>query len=169
MNVTLSIVSYEDKSILFNLMQLYRYDSSEFDDHVLSPHGLYLYKYLDHQWTEDYRRPFVVKVDGEIAGFALVSLDVPKNFTKLSSANKTNVITEFFIMRKFRGKGVGKQVAFSLFDQFKGVWEVRQTITNKPANTFWKKVISEYTNGSTYQEEIIENESWKGPVMVFQS
>ncbi|MCP1156813.1 GNAT family N-acetyltransferase [Bacillus infantis] len=169
MNVTLLLCPYEDKAVLSNLIQLYRYDSSEFDGHVLSQHGLYSYKYLDHQWTEEYRRPFIVKVDGEIAGFVLVILDVPREFTKLSNEKKTNVISDFFIMRKFRGRGIGRHVAFSIFEQFKGVWEVRQTSENKPAYAFWKKVIAEFTIDSSYQEEILESNLWKGPVMVFQS
>lgn len=169
MNVTLSIVPYEDKVVLSNLIQLYRYDSSEFDDHKLGQHGLYLYKYLDHQWTEDYRRPFLVRVDGEIAGFVLVILEVPREFTKLSNAEKTNIVSDFFIMRKFRRKGIGKHVAFSIFEQFKGVWEVKQTYANKPAYAFWKKVISEFIKEAPYKEEMLENELWNGPVMVFQS
>ena len=84
MDIQITDVPYEDKTILYNLIQLYRYDSSEFDGHVLNEHGFYLYKYLDNQWTEDYRRPFIVKVDGEIAGFVFVILDVPKEFTVLS-------------------------------------------------------------------------------------
>nr|WP_216855259.1 hypothetical protein [Paenibacillus alba] len=62
----MTLVPYEEKSVLYNLIQLYRYDSSEFDGHVLNHHGMYLYKYFDHQWTDEYRRPFIVKVDGEI-------------------------------------------------------------------------------------------------------
>lgn len=84
MNSELTLVPYKDKSILYNLIQFYRYDSSEYDGNALNEHGHYLYKYLDHQWTDDYRRPFIVKVEGEIAGFALVMLDVPKHFTKLA-------------------------------------------------------------------------------------
>lgn len=64
-------IDYEDKHVLHNLMQLYRYDSSEFDGHELNIHGLYLYKYIDHQWTDTYRRPLMIKVNGELAGFAL--------------------------------------------------------------------------------------------------
>lgn len=169
MNVTLSIIPYEDKIVLSNLIQLYRYDSSEFDGHVLGQHGLYLYKYLDHQWTDDYRRPMIVKVNGEIAGFVLIILDVPRDFAKLSTADKTNVISDFFIMRRFRRKGIGKQVAFSVFEQYKGVWEIRQTYENKPAYAFWKRVITEYAKGNSYQEEMLESERWNGPVIVFHS
>ncbi|NIK75523.1 putative acetyltransferase [Paenibacillus castaneae] len=167
--IDLCLVPYEEKTVLSNLIQLYRYDSSEFDGHVLTDHGFYLYKYLDHQWTDEYRRPFIVKVDGEIAGFALVSLDVPKQNMKLSSAEKTNTIGDFFIMRKYRRKGVGKEVAESLFDQFRGTWEIRQTIGNKNAYAFWKKIITNYKSDNSYQEKLIQNESWNGPVFVFQS
>jgi predicted acetyltransferase len=161
-------IPYEDKIVLQNLIQLYRYDSSEFDGHVLTQHGSYLYKYLDHQWTEGYRRPLIVKVDGEIAGFVFVNLGVPKEYVKVSNATKTNVISDFFIMRKFRRKGYGLQTAFSIFDKFPGAWEIRQTKTNIPANSFWKKLIHEYTNGF-YKEVIMDCEKWKGPVQIFKS
>ncbi|MBB4824536.1 putative acetyltransferase [Sporosarcina luteola] len=158
MEITLSLLPYEDKTVLYHLIQLYRYDSSEFDGHALNKHGIYSYKYLDHQWTEEYRRPFLIEVNGEIAGFALIILDVPGEYTKLSSAAKTNVISDFFIMRKFRQKGVGKKVAFSLFDQFKGVWEIKQTLSNKDAYIFWKKVITEYTNDTFLDEKVLQDE-----------
>lgn len=169
MNIDLSLIPYEDKTILYHLMQLYRYDSSEFDGHILNKHGLYLYKYLDHQWTDDYRRPFIVRVDEEIAGFALVSLDVPREYMKLSTEEVTNTINDFFIMRKYRRQGVGKKVAVSLFEQFSGTWEVRQTFANKNAYEFWKCVISGFKGEGTYQECMIQDGSWTGPVFVFQT
>ncbi|WP_251572706.1 hypothetical protein [Paenibacillus sp. MER TA 81-3] len=43
-------IPYKDKPVLQNLLQLYRYDSSEFDGHD---------KYLDHQRTDEYRHPFL--------------------------------------------------------------------------------------------------------------
>lgn len=169
MNIDLSLVPYEEKTVLYNLIQLYRYDSSEFDGHVLNKHGFYLYKYLDHQWTDEYRRPFIIKVDGEIAGFVLVSLDVPKEYMKLSSAEITNTISDFFIMRKYRRRGVGNAVASLLFEQFRGTWEIRQTFANKNAYEFWKNVITKFKGLGSYQEETIQDERWNGPVFVFQS
>lgn len=160
-------VANEDKVILHNLIQFYRYDSSEFDGHVLNKHGVYQYKYLDHQWTNDYRHPHFVKVNGEIAGFALVLKGVPKEYVKHSVAMETHVISDFFIMRKFRNKGYGRQAAFAVFDLFPGAWEVKQTSTNVYANRFWNKVIHDYTNGS-YTEVILNNEKWDGPVQVFE-
>ena len=132
-----------DKIILSNLLQLYLYDFSEFKDFPLNEHGLYSYKYLDHQWTDDFRRPLIVKVDDEIAGSALLMIDVSTDITVFSQAKKTNVISEFFIMKKFRRKGIGKQLALYLFDEYEGIWEVRQTYGNRPAYSFWKTAISD--------------------------
>lgn len=169
MNIEIKLVPYEEKSVLYNLIQLYRYDSSEFDGHVLNNHGLYQYKYFDHQWTDEYRRPFLVRVDGEIAGFVLISLDVPKEYMKLSTAEKKNLVSDFFIMRKYRRKGVGRNVAYSLFEQFIGTWEIRQTSANKTAYDFWKQVITKYKENNFYQEKILQDEKWNGPVFVFDS
>ncbi|HEY8415220.1 MAG TPA: hypothetical protein VIK99_05545, partial [Thermaerobacter sp.] len=49
-------VAYEDKSVLANLMHLYKYDLSVYDDDPedrdVNAHGLFTYRYLDHYWTE---------------------------------------------------------------------------------------------------------------------
>ncbi|WP_152396930.1 GNAT family N-acetyltransferase [Paenibacillus guangzhouensis] len=164
----ISAIPYEDKTLLHQLIQFYRYDSSEFDGHALTSHGLYLYKYLDHQWTDNYRRPLIFRVDRELAGFALVALGVPKEFVKLSEAELTNTINDFFIMRKFRGQGYGRQAACAIFDQFPGAWEVRQTAANIPANRFWNRVIGDYTNG-VYIEKVLQEDIWHGPVQIFAS
>lgn len=160
-------IPYEDKSVLQNLIQLYRYDSSEYDGHVLNKYGLYQYKYLDHQWTDEYRRAFFIYKDDELAGFALVTVGVPREFVKLSRAQETNVMSDFFVLRKYRGQGVGKQAAFDIFDKLPSAWEIRQTPKNRPANQFWNKVINEYTNGK-YEEEHL-TVGWDGPVQCFQS
>ncbi|MFH5778839.1 hypothetical protein [Heyndrickxia oleronia] len=47
MDIKISPFLYEDKPILDQLIQLYRYDSSEFDGHCLNAHGRYSYKYLE--------------------------------------------------------------------------------------------------------------------------
>ena len=102
--VEINAIDYEDKHVLHNLMQLYRYDSSEFDGHELSIHGLYLYKYIDHQWTDTYRRPLMIKVNGEIAGFALLMLDVPREFVHVSEASRTNIISDFLLCASIETK-----------------------------------------------------------------
>lgn len=54
---------------------------------------------------------------------------------------------EFFVLRKFRGAGVGERIARQLFDRFRGRWEVQRLARNTPALAFWRKVIGRYTDG----------------------
>ncbi len=115
--------SLDDKPILQRMMELYQYDFSEYDDSDLDSHGTFGYAWLDHYWREQERYPFVAHVDGKLAGFVLVN-----QFTYLP--NSTWSIAEFFIMRKYRRKGIGKTVAFSYLTGFAG--------SGKSIN--WKKI-----------------------------
>lgn len=152
--------SLNDKSVIENMLQLYRYDSSEFDGHELNEHGLFNYNYLDHYWVESERYPFLIRVSRKLAGFALLN----KHSYMIENAL---TIAEFFIMRKFRRQGIGKKTAYMIFDKFPSTWEIRQTKENIVAQTFWKKIIREYTNGNFQEYENSEN--WDGPIQIFQN
>ncbi len=141
MQTELVPASVEDKLIIANLLQLYLYDFSEFAGWAINEHGLYGYRYLDHYWTEPGRYPFLVRVDGELAGFALVR-------TLARGGRQENHIAEFFVMRKFRRTGVGEAAARQLFDRFPGSWSVSQLDQNVAAQRFWRRVIGCYTRGS---------------------
>lgn len=118
--IRLEKVSYEDKAVLRNLLELYMYDFSEFreGDNDVNEHGLYGYKYLDHYWTEPGRHPFLVRVGTKLAGFVLVRT------TRMSDESTCYSTAEFFIMRKYRHQGIGQAVAFQVFDMFPGRWRV---------------------------------------------
>lgn len=152
-----------ERPIIRRLMELYQYDFSEFDGADLGPLGLYDYPYLDHYWVEPERSPFLVRVEGKLAGLVLVS-----RYNYLTGARDCWAMAEFFIMRKYRHQGIGEHVARSIFDQFPGAWQVGQIIENQPAISFWRKVISRYTLGD-YQEHSLDNDHWHGPVQAFVS
>lgn len=151
-----------DKPVLRNLMELCQHDYSEYDGANVDEHGLFGYKYLDNYWTEPERFPFVVRVSGKLAGFVLVrTVDSPNQGT-------THAIAEFFVMRKYRRQGVGRQVAWQIFDMFPGQWSLYQEEDNLPAQSFWRRVIAEYTQGA-YTDEYLQTEEWHGPCQRFRS
>ena len=119
----------EDKSVVRQLMELYLYDFSEFVDADLDPHGYFGYQYLDNYWTEPDRKPFLFRATGKWAGFALVRGGAPHD------------MAEFFVMRKYRRRGVGIVAARDLFARFPGDWQVRQMAANAGATTFWRRAI----------------------------
>lgn len=161
MSIEIQPATVADKLILRHLFQLYLYDFSEFDDAELDAHGLYDYPRIDHYWTEDSRHPYLIRVDDQLAGFALV-----RELDESEADMPTYSIAEFFILRKYRGRGIGKAVAFWLFDRFHGPWYVGQYVTNKPSHIFWRKVIGEYTDG---QFEEVQNIDQPGPAQRFTS
>lgn len=129
--MTVEVVDAEevDRPVLARLMELYRYDFSEFDGAEVGPHGEYGYRYLDHYWTDENRRPFLFKVNGVWAGFALVRVGEPSD------------MAEFFVLRKYRRAGVGGAAAAEVLRRFPGSWTVRQQLTNPEATAFWRAAI----------------------------
>lgn len=157
-NIKVTKVSSEQKETLANLMQFYRYDSSEFnDDEIDSTGKLGLGKYFDAYWLEAERHPFFIQYVDKLIGFALVREISKENYS----------IAEFFVMRKYRRLGFGKQAAFQLFDMFRGKWHIAQEENNIAAQTFWKSIIQEYTNDSF--EESFSLSQPKGPKQIFHS
>lgn len=164
--VTVTLGEVGDKSIFRNLIQLYRYDLSTIEGRDLDAHGLYDYAYLDHYWTPEGRaagrRPFLVRANGQLAGFVLKAAH-----SYLGRTGGHN-IAEFFILRKWRRQGIGRQVAVAIFNQFPGPWEVAQQRDNAAAQAFWRTVIHVYTNGA-FEEIDARPPAWEGPVLCFTS
>ena len=144
-----------DLPVVQNLVRYYIYDLSEVMGWDCPDNGLFggcdsLPEYWEtgnpltdpkYRWPRGRRgHPFIVRVDGKLAGFALIK--------KLDADSATDYdVGEFFILRKYRRKGVGGYVATHLFDKFPGKWQVRQLPANKPAQAFWRRVIRDYTAG----------------------
>jgi predicted acetyltransferase len=134
-----------DRPVLRRLLELYRYDFSEFDGADVGPHGEFGYRYLDHYWTDDNRSPLLFKVDGAWAGFALVRVGEP------------NDMAEFFVLRKYRRSGIGRAAAVEVLRRFPGSWTVRQLLSNPDATSFWRSVIPyQVTEHRTDDEVVME-------------
>jgi predicted acetyltransferase len=66
-------------------------------------------------------------------------------------------MAEFFILRKYRRHGLGRQAAGQLFDMFPGLWTVRQQRTSPAACDFWRRAIPyEYSERLTTDEVVHE-------------
>jgi len=150
MKIDIVAATAEDFAVVSNLFQLYAYDMSEFMGFDVGPAGCFglpqsLRNYWggaagtgEHRWPAQWRGyPFLVRADDNLAGFALVR--------QLSHAAFD--MGEFFVLRKYRRTGLGARVAHEMFDRFPGTWEVRELPPNLAAQAFWRKIISDYTNG----------------------
>ena len=158
MTTILVEATVDDKSIIVRLLQLYMYDFSEYTLDDVNAHAEYVYNRLDYYWTENDRYAFLIKTDGKISGFALVR-------TENKDGSKINSITEYFILRKYRKHGIGKNVAQELFRKFPGNWKVAVLNCNTLGLIFWENVINEITD-SNYEK--IDKKEWPGPMFEFK-
>jgi len=130
----------EQESILANLLELYAYDFSEFKDLELGTDGRFGYSGLAHYWSGPGRHPFLVWVEGKLAGLVLV-----KRGSEVSGNDTVWDVAEFFVLRRYRRRGLGTQIASQVWGQFPGPWEVRVMESNVPARDFWAHAISIFT------------------------
>ena len=107
-------VQEKDKDVIYNLMQLYTYELSFFEDETtnfqLLDNGVFkLSKYIDLYWTEEGRHPYILRCEGKLAGFVL----------ERYNEDGMNEIAEFFVLNKYRKLGAGTFMANELFKKYK--------------------------------------------------
>ena len=175
MEVELVQATDEHLPIVRNLTAYYVYDMSKSVGWDCNDEGVFggcddiaEYWCQAHRETEESERwpegvrgvPFLVRVDSSIAGFAAVKV-IPND------PEPVNDMGEFFILGRFRHRGVGRRVAHSMFARFPGPWQVRQLLLNHPAHAFWRQVISEFAGG--FEEEVVPRRDdqvwWFGEVI----
>jgi predicted acetyltransferase len=110
----------EQESILANLLELYTYDFSEFHDLEIGADGRFGYSSLPLYWSEPGRYPLLSRIDGELAGLVLV-----KKGSEVSGNETVWDMAEFFVLRGYRRRGIGTQIAHDVWRRFPGLWEVR--------------------------------------------
>jgi predicted acetyltransferase len=57
-------------------------------------------------------------------------------------------MSEFFITRAARGRGIGPSAVRLILDRFAGQWEIVQNQRNAAAVKFWRRVVAQYTAGA---------------------
>jgi predicted acetyltransferase len=147
----------EQESIMANLLELYAHDFSEFHDLEIGADGRFGYKWLPLYWSEPGRHPFLVWVGGKLAGLAFV-----KRGSEVSGNETAWDMAEFFVLRGYRGRGIGTHIAHEVWRRFPGQWEVRVMQSNVSAHHFWARAISIFT-GEAIQPIRVEHdgECWK--------
>jgi predicted acetyltransferase len=129
----------DEEPILANLVQLYAHDFSEFHDLELGADGRFDYKHLPLYWRDQDRHPFLVRIDGKLAGFVLV-----KRGSEISNNATVWDMAEFFVVRGHRRRGIGTGVAHQVWGRFPGMWEIRVMESNHAAHQFWAHAIAAF-------------------------
>ena len=157
----------EERGVLTNLLQLYVHDFSELwrgrpegelgEDGLFAPYGP-----LDLYWREPGRLPFLVRIDGRLAGFALI------NDVAHSGLPVDRNMAEFFIVRKHRRGGAGRAAALTLFARLPGVWETAVVRSNAAALAFWRNAVATSPLTEGIEELDRADAQWDGPILRFR-
>jgi predicted acetyltransferase len=134
----------EEMPVIANLLELYAHDFSEFHRVEPGPDGRFGYPELPLYWSEPGRRPFLIRVGGKLAGFVLV-----RGNLQAFGDDAAWDMSEFFVLRAYRRRGVGQEAAHSVWRQFPGRWQVRVMRANQGAHKFWQRAIAGFTGGAT--------------------
>jgi len=98
--ISLDPADAAEQPVLENLFQLYAYDWSELGWLDVGQSGRFADPSLAVYWQDDDRHPFLIRVDGRLAGFALIAAR-----SRLTGAADVFDMAEFFVMRKYRRRG----------------------------------------------------------------
>jgi len=138
---SICLAQAEEQPLIANLMQLYLYDFSEFEELPVSAEGLFDYPYLKFYWQEAGRFPYIFRQADTPVGFALLRIDMnPDDGTQFME------MAEFFVLRSGRRLGLGSYAAKWLWDAYPGSWQVCVMKINTGAYKFWQPLITQYTS-----------------------
>lgn len=124
----------EDKKLLFRLLQLYFFDSAHWSGEDLLEDGLYeceadgLLTYFDLS-SED--RAYILRVNGKIAGFALVEA-VPFEGKQISE------FADLFVLPKYRRLGLASAATTQIVINSENPWLIAIFRKDREAMRYWQ-------------------------------
>jgi len=149
-SIALHAAQRDELETIENLMQFYTYDFSEWLPLKLGDYGFFNIQPMSDYWRNPATRPFLIKVDAELAGFVTVD-----NQTHLPGAEYN--IGYLFVSRRFRGQGVARFVVSTLLSRFPGQWQIFHIEANQPARLFWAAVMPGLDiGGLTLHQQVVD-------------
>ena len=152
--LTITKIGPDAEPLLRNLFEHYAHDMSEWLDIETKPDGSFSFD-TSKFWKEEV---YLAKEGESIVGFAIVGPATPW----LGSDSNAFDVHEFFVLRRFRRSGLGRQMAEYIWNAHPGEWLVRVLEANRPAIPFWRGAVAAYTEGA-YREEhvLVKDRPWR--------
>lgn len=149
--IRLEVATKVQRSLIENLFTYYVYDMSEFMAWNPDEMGQYSFNstILDAYWQQGDHTPYLIMVDGNVAGFALVR--------RYPTAAHVWDMGQFFVLRKYKGQGVGKCVLEKIVKAHPGQWQIRVLKENMGAQLFWQSAVRALVS-EAYQQSLALDE-----------
>jgi len=144
-------VDQSGEATLRHLMTLFLHDLSEFNDDLEINPGSGLFEFDNLEWffEKEGLTPFFILHEEKIIGFILLQSG-PFSNQEISDY----LLNSFFILRKYRRRGLGREACKVFFKQFPGRYAISQMKSNIPAIHFWKSIYRSFEIDTFEKEEI---------------
>jgi len=150
MTIELIKTDKTQQQIIRQLCELYTYEMTDLADFDINDDGYFGYEGLSSFWKDENKYAYLIYVNKKLAGFVLIQKGSPID----KADTEVWDVVEFFIMRKYRRKGIGEYVAQNLWASIRGPWQIRVWDNNKTAHIFWEKTIAGYIKKSVSPKRI---------------
>ncbi len=140
------------RSVPENLLQLYIHDFSELVPLDADDDGRFSYNDLSLYGSDASRLAFLAKLDGKLAGFVPIT-----RISEPAGDGDVFDMTEFFVLRRCRHRGIGRDLAEKVWLRCPGRWQIRVTANNVAALGFWASSIAAFT-GRTAERASFESD-----------
>ena len=140
----------EHQPALANLLELYCHDFSELVPMDVGDDGRFGYRNFSLYWSDDSRLPFLARLQGKLVGFALVT----RNSEPFGDGQVWDM-AEFFVLRRYRHRGIGTELATEVWRRCPGRWQIRVMEKNTPARSFWESSIAKFTDAPAHSSKFL--------------
>jgi predicted acetyltransferase len=135
MNVQL--IKATESRLILNLFPYYNYDMTQLMGWQPTTDGTYAFSDalndVNDYWLKDDHFPYLIYVNKQLAGFCLVRVS-PYEQPRFDMG-------QFFVLKKYKGQGVGKKAFELAVNKHPGHWLVRILPENSAAQKFWPRAI----------------------------
>ena len=136
--IRLQTVRAEDRELLWNILQKYLYELTQYYPDEMDEHGNYPYGYFDACFTDPERKALFIYHDETLVGFALIhpysAIGHQPDYT----------MAEFSIFPPYRRKHYAVDAAHSIFATYPGKWEIKYHEKNTGAKKLWTGLAAPY-------------------------
>ncbi|MCE9523031.1 MAG: GNAT family N-acetyltransferase [Alphaproteobacteria bacterium] len=167
--MTVTPASAAERALVEGLFQFYVHDFSEFaapgaTAFEFDEAGRFAaYPHMASYWSDAERWPLLIRVEGRVAGFALVN-----SLSHCGESIERNM-GEFFVARKYRRDGIASEAVRQIFELHPGRWEVAVAVRNLSAISFWPKAIARAPRVSNIERREQNDDRWRGPIWHFHA
>lgn len=148
---TLRAVTPTEKPTLWNFLQKYLYEMSQFYSDEMDYDGSYAYPHFSCYFAGDKQRhAYFIEEDGRAVGFAMV------NAHSCLGQPIDHAMAEFTVFPVYRKRGLAAEAVRRIFALHPGTWEIKYAFLNIKAARFWNRMTAPYTpRRNVLQDEVV--------------